>query len=379
MPATLEKQLSPRSFADLLSLPFEDIGQVDIGRANLLCAEGLPGAEELDVEEHVGRLDAWAERCRRMTQRHLPGFPSIAHHFDHSEPKWRLCAMSKVLREDCDVGYHEPRIDGEPDWSDSQDLLVHGLTGSRRRGTCASLPVFFVAIARRLGYPMHLAKAPAHCFSRWDGKDSDNAAWRERTNVEFHGDIGFNPDEHYYEFPLHWPESMRRLHRNGDPSLVYLQALPPTEEFAHSLCQRAVCLEAVGRHREAVNAYCDCERYDKRWGGYRDFARRTLRSRAVVVMEGMGFQPDVIRSWYIGHKLQAAGGLPPAPVTRHEQQLHRLAMQPFGPPPTSVQSVFQSIVHQACEGTQVEPSLDLLLPHPPEPEVRPYGRYRERV
>jgi hypothetical protein len=411
MPATVENEVAPRSLNELLSLPIEELDQVDIGRANLLCTEGLPGAEGLDVEEHVGRLDAWAERCRRMTQHHLPGFSSIAHHFQHSEPKWRLCAMAKLLRDECGVGYHEQRINGEPDWSDSQDLLIHGLTGPRRRGTCASLPVFFVAIARRLGYPVHLAKAPAHCFSRWDGADSDNAEWREQTNVEFHGDIGFNPDEHYYEFPLRWPESMRRRHRTGDPSLVYLEALPPAEEFANSLCQRAVCLEAVGRHREAVNAYYECERYDARWGGYRGFARRALRSRAAMAMKESGYEPDVIRSWYISRKLRESGRplpvpvpvpmpigvgtivvdarLQPAPINaaltaepetptaRHEREILRLATQPFGPPPKGTRALFRKIVNLACGGTPAEPSLDLLLPHPPEPEVKPYGCHRQ--
>jgi hypothetical protein len=413
MPTLSVPQLDPQTLSEVLSLPVEEIEHVEIGRANLLCAEGLPGAEDLDVEEHVGRLDAWAERVRMMTERHLPGFPSIAAHFDNSEPKWRLCAMAKVLHEECGVGYHQERIESEPDWTDSQDLLIHGITGPRRTGTCPSLPVFFIAIGRRLGHPMNLSKAPAHSFSRWDATEHENPAWRDCFNIEFHGPVDFHDDQRYYDWPLRWPSAAREMHRRRHPSMTYIQSLPPAEEFAHSLCQRGVCLEAAGRYVEAVNTYYDCRRYDQRWEGYLSFAKRTVRRRAVEVMQSMGFEPEVIRFWAIGDKLQQAGCLPPgvtspalpmpnkaihlnsAPQTAGtdaafanfesvtmatgpepltpKQMLEKQQAIRHGKLPTNLKDIFTSILHKACEGTPVAPSFDLLLPHPPEQKVEPYG------
>lgn len=46
------------------------------------------------------------------------------------------------------------------------------------RGTCSSLPPLYVAIGRRLGYPLKLVKSFAHLFARWD-----NGAG-ERFNIE---------------------------------------------------------------------------------------------------------------------------------------------------------------------------------------------------
>ncbi len=44
------------------------------------------------------------------------------------------------------------------DWSDSRTRYIHSvLTGFG--GTCASLPVLYVAIGRRLGWPLYLVGA----------------------------------------------------------------------------------------------------------------------------------------------------------------------------------------------------------------------------
>jgi hypothetical protein len=68
------------------------------------------------------------------------------------------------------VGYKHSAI-GSYNFADSRDDLLHGLL-TRKLGTCASLPVLFVAIGRRLGWPMHLAVAKAYIT----GVDINNAA-----------------------------------------------------------------------------------------------------------------------------------------------------------------------------------------------------------
>jgi hypothetical protein len=46
----------------LLSLPEQALTQVDLGRMNLLCAEGLPGAERLNIPDPLLTLDDMAFR-----------------------------------------------------------------------------------------------------------------------------------------------------------------------------------------------------------------------------------------------------------------------------------------------------------------------------
>mgnify|MGYP001803261196 CR=1 FL=1 len=42
--------LEPQTLDELLSIPAEDLDQVDIARMNLLCATGLPGADHLNAK-----------------------------------------------------------------------------------------------------------------------------------------------------------------------------------------------------------------------------------------------------------------------------------------------------------------------------------------
>lgn len=48
------------SLESLMSLPEEQLAAVDIARMNLLCAEGLPGAEEMALNLTLARIDQMA-------------------------------------------------------------------------------------------------------------------------------------------------------------------------------------------------------------------------------------------------------------------------------------------------------------------------------
>ena len=65
-----------------------------------------------------------------------------------------------------------PGTGEQPDdhfYADSHDILIHGLIGDDQHlGTCSSMPVLYIALGRRLGYPLKLVKAKGHLFMRWD-------------------------------------------------------------------------------------------------------------------------------------------------------------------------------------------------------------------
>jgi hypothetical protein len=62
---------SPTTLRELLSATPLQLGGCDIALMDLLCAEGLPGAERLDVQNCLATLDRWTDRVRSETQRHL--------------------------------------------------------------------------------------------------------------------------------------------------------------------------------------------------------------------------------------------------------------------------------------------------------------------
>jgi hypothetical protein len=235
-------------------------GIQDIGLANLLCARGLPGAEQLDVEEHVKRLDDWAEHVRAETERHMYRFREAPGEFEESEAFFRMLMLAVVLQDDFGVRYNEERI-SDPAFCDSRDLYIHGMMrpaeGDGARiggGTCVSMPVLYTAIGRRLGYPLKLVIAKEHVFCRWDGEDHANPAWRERLNIEATSrGLSTYDDDHYRR----WPAPLTEVDLSGD---WYLRSLTFAEELAEFLITRGHCLLDNGRFAEAQEAYATAHR-----------------------------------------------------------------------------------------------------------------------
>ena len=82
----------------LFGLPSDHLGQLDIAVANLLCAEGLPTNESVDVTKALALLDAWTKRVQSETQRHLYKFQKNPAEFNHSESYFRMLALITVLQ-----------------------------------------------------------------------------------------------------------------------------------------------------------------------------------------------------------------------------------------------------------------------------------------
>jgi hypothetical protein len=158
----------------LLALEPAELERVDIARMNLLCAEGLPGAENLNIDGCLAALDQWAAHAKREIDRHLYRFRASPTEYEDSEGYFRMLMMSVVVYEDFGIRYN-PQWIAAPTaaraddhfFADSRDVLLHGLTGQRRMGTCSSMPVLYIALARRLGYPVRLVATKGHLFMRW--------------------------------------------------------------------------------------------------------------------------------------------------------------------------------------------------------------------
>ena len=194
----------------LLAMPVERLAEVDVAEMNLLCATGLPGAENLDIKHAMATLDQWATRVKYETERHLYRVtdPRYAESYRHSEAYMRASMLLQVLQEDLGIKYNMTAKDNF-DFSDSRVAFIHGMIPAKGQavsdtpgGTCASMPVMYVAIGRRLGYPLKLVTTKGHVFVRWDGENHTNPAWRERFNIEGAGHGFSSYDDDYYRT---WP------------------------------------------------------------------------------------------------------------------------------------------------------------------------------
>lgn len=232
----------PTTFAELMAWPKDRLGELDIALVNLLCAEGLPGSEDLDIEQTLKTLDLWAAAVKGTTERQLYMFRNDPADYENAEPYFRMLVLVTVLQLDLGVHYNMERV-RDPDFGNSKDQFIHGMVNCENGGTCVSMPVLYVAVARRLGYPLKLVLAHDHVFCRWDDgqgtvKNFDGAS------RGLHSD----PDEHYGQWPR--PITDEELeHRE------FLVSLTPEEELATFLAARGHCFADNRRWQEAREMY----------------------------------------------------------------------------------------------------------------------------
>lgn len=216
----------PASLNALLALPETELARCDIALMNLLCAEGLPGADNLNRESLLAQLDAWASRIRTETDLHSYRFRANPSEFESSEAFFRLLMMTVVVQEDFKVRYNPARatasgadsaIDGF--FQNSRDIFLHGLLSGERTGTCSSMPVLYAALGRGLGYPLKLVTTKGHLFVRWESAT-------ERVNAEI-TNTGINRfDDNYYK---QWPFEVSEDEVKAEG---YLKSLNAREELA---------------------------------------------------------------------------------------------------------------------------------------------------
>lgn len=268
------------SWLSLLQFTELELAQQDITIVNLACSVGLPGAACADPVGCLRCLDNWAALARQLTDDTIESdFRRSPSDFNHSEPLFRMTTLICMLQRRCGVRYNPDRIDVKPDdpFYAGDQFIFGAIQGPG--GTCASLPVVFTAVARRLGYPVRLVYTHSHVFCRWDDPDTG-----ERVNIEGSKNLGINshPDDYYRT----WPHP---FDANTEEYFGFLRSLTPRGELAEFLLQRTAVCESAGLFRDAVEAAAgavaaepDCGRP---WFRLRVAARRwgsKLRERGLI-------------------------------------------------------------------------------------------------
>ncbi len=230
------------SLARLAQMTESDIAKIDIARLNLFCAAGLPGTDGIDPDLCIRKLDSWTEYVNQNTKRWWPDYLRAPRKGEDSPGKFRMLSMLSLLQTQLGVRYNMPFTEGDYDGRDSRNLFLHGLlTGCG--GTCVTMPALYLAIGRRLGYPLFLVKTKSHYFVRWDEPGV------ERFNVEGSGDgWAWHEDEYYRTWPT--PITDKDIQQGA-----FLRNLTRREEFAHFLNERGHCLLDHFRIPEALEAY----------------------------------------------------------------------------------------------------------------------------
>ncbi len=200
----------------------------------------------MDEGACLRRLDSWTEYTRQFTEKGMELFRANPAAYQNSELHFRMCCLVTALKRDMGLRYNPEKIPIHVPL-ECPDSFIHGaLMGAG--GTCASLPVVYIAVGRRLGYPLKLvytvskSRQTGHYFVRWDDPNGS------RFNIEATA-RGFasDSDDHY------------RTGRFELPPLVeekgcLLRSMTPRQELSHFMRMRAYYLKEAGSHRMAMNA-----------------------------------------------------------------------------------------------------------------------------
>ncbi len=277
---------APTRLAEAAELRDDQLQRFDIAQLNLLAAQDLPGCEGQDVEKLLTQLDDWTRRVRIETSRNEHRFREHPEQYENSEAYFRMGMLVTVLQQDFGVRYNPDLIapaaratpETDKDFlSNCANVFLTGILRDRI-GTCASMPALYVAMGRRLGYPVKLVSARDHLFVRWENE-------RERRNIEGTSQgIVCHPDEYYVQW--------RKISDAEIKSGWQLKSLSPREELAVFLLTRAGALRFHQRDNDAVVTYAQAHRL---WPGHPDFQARLVDAIAKAFPNYFRAPPDPVR------------------------------------------------------------------------------------
>lgn len=164
--------LRGKTYGNVLELAPEEVPAADIAELNLLCGSGLNGTENTGIDECLKRLDQITEMVRSETERNWNRWQRDPAQYQNSLAHYKMGMVITVIRQDYKARYNSELITAPTGQStqddkffrNGADVFLQGLLSDRKMGTCSSMPVLYVAVARRLGYPVHLVATKGHSF-----------------------------------------------------------------------------------------------------------------------------------------------------------------------------------------------------------------------
>lgn len=223
----------------------EQLSGVDLAALNLACAVGLPGSEVIDLAGCFAWFDNAVSLVKRWTDAaYKQSFQTAPADYDHSEEKFKVASLVSCLQRRCGLRYDPSKRAAKPrDPIEFSEMFIHGAIQGPG-GTCATLPVVYAAVGRRLGYPIRLATARRHLFCRWD--DPANGC---RFNFDGSGEGVSDPDDNYFR---NWPAP---LTREDEQRYGYLRSMTPRRELAVFVGNRGFRYLDCGRFMEAFRVF----------------------------------------------------------------------------------------------------------------------------
>ena len=113
-----------------------------MGAAALILAKDL--SPRVDTKAYSKKIDELVEGARAFVNGSM-------------DPEYRIRALNTFLFRDQGFGYDF----SDPYGKDVRNGLITGIL-DRKKGQCVTLPLLYLIIAQRLGYPVHAVGIPDH-------------------------------------------------------------------------------------------------------------------------------------------------------------------------------------------------------------------------
>lgn len=278
----------------LLALP-ED--QIDIGLVALTLAKEI--YPDLAIEAYSQKLNLLAGEVRLFTK-------------GVRDPDYQIRAMNTYLFKRQGFGYDRTDMYGKK----LENRYLNGLIETRR-GSCATLPLLYLAVAQRLGYPIYPVSAPQHLFVRYVDPSL------QMQNIDPAGLGGYSSDEEYIkdlEIPL-----------QGVKSGAYLRTMTWRELVAELVGENGTYWARKGDYPKAIR-YLEkaiagspkgAELYELLGNVYRGWARQIKSDRdfkakvgfriAELTDDDMSIMQAMEKAKIYHEKAKALGVAPPLP------------------------------------------------------------------
>jgi hypothetical protein len=226
---------------DLALLPDPELAKRDLVEINLAWTADFPEARQYKPQAVFDRIDFLAREVKRYTDKVLPQFQRKRYDYNNSEGYFRCLAMVTCVERDHGVCYHPDKQEDHVPHTAVDSSLYGPILG--QGGTCASLPVVFAAIGRRLGYPIKLANGRGHVYWRWD------APGGECFNVDSAGNgMASHPDDYYRT-------GQYAVTKEEEEAYGLVRSLTPRAELAMFLQTRGFRWVELGEQQLGCHAF----------------------------------------------------------------------------------------------------------------------------
>ena len=158
----------PAEIKNLSTLPEN---KIDIGRAALILAKEI--FPQINIAAYSAKIDEIVVGVKKITK-------------GSDDPDFRIRALNTYLYKIYGMQYDK----SDPYVKEDKNRFINGVLDNRK-GSCVSMPLLYLAVAQRLGYPVYAVTAPQHIFLRYE-----NPAL-EMKNIEATNGGGYSPDAEY--------------------------------------------------------------------------------------------------------------------------------------------------------------------------------------